>query len=74
MMELRRVDILSWRERDKRSMAFMERLMFPVFLVIAISGRVFPASWRNDGRSGLSVFAEASDRTHSVVPWFYVFR
>lgn len=74
MMEIRSADIMGWRERDKRSMALMKRLMFPVFLVAAFVGRLFPAAQKDDRRRGLSVVAEASDLTHSVVPWFYVFR
>lgn len=74
MMELRSADILGQMERDKRSMAFMKRLLFPVFLVTALAGRILPMWDGRDRRKGLSVVAEASDLTHSVVPWFYVFR
>ncbi|WP_291049060.1 hypothetical protein [Hyphomonas sp.] len=73
-MEIRSADILDWRERDKRSMAFMKRLLFPVLLLTALAGRVFPGSPGNERRRGMSVVAEASDLTHSIVPWFYVFR
>lgn len=74
IMEIRSTDILDWRERDKRSMAFMKRLLFPVLLVTALAGRVFSKSPGNERRRGMSVVAEASDLTHSIVPWFYVFR
>lgn len=74
MVDIQSADIMGWRERDKRSMAVMKRLMFPIFLVAAFAGRLLPSGRRNDRRGGLSVVAEASDLTHSVVPWFYVFR
>ena len=44
MMEIRSAEIMNWRERDKRSMAVMKRLMFPVFLVTALAGRAFSDS------------------------------
>lgn len=74
MMEIRSAHILGQMERDKRSMAFMKRLMFPVFLVTVLAGRLLPASTGKDRRRGISIVAEASELTHSVVPWFYVFR
>jgi hypothetical protein len=74
MMEIRSAEIMNWRERDKRSMAVMKRLLFPVFLVTALAGRAFSGNSEKARRRGQSVVAEASDLTHSVVPWFYVFR
>lgn len=73
-MEVRSADILGQMERDKRSMLFMKRLMFPIFLVTVLAGRVLPIWGEGGRRRGMSVVAEASDLTHSVVPWFYVFR
>lgn len=74
-MDARASGLLGQLERDRRSMVFMERALFPVFLIVAFLGRILPVSQRNmNGRRPGSLISEASELTHSVVPWFYVFR
>ena len=61
------------RDRDRQSMIAYEALIYPVFLVVAMLGRLLPRA----GSKALvrpSAFAEAADRTQSVVPWFFVHR
>lgn len=71
---MNRAEISVWRERDKRSMAMMERILFPVFFSVALVGRLFPDNRLRARCKGESLVSEASDLTHSVVPWFFVFR
>jgi hypothetical protein len=59
------------RDHDRQAMIAYEALIYPVFLVIAMLGRLLPR--RSDG-GRMSVFAEAADRTQSIVPWFFVHR
>jgi hypothetical protein len=48
-------------------------LIYPVFLAVAVLGRLIPGlSRRTKGTPRLSVFAEARDQTQSIVPWFFV--
>ncbi len=58
------------RMREQRSMHTYEALIYPVFLMIALAGRIVPAR----GPRSRSVFTEAADLTQSVVPWFFVLR
>lgn len=75
MINTRQTGLLGQLERDRRSMMLMERALFPVFLMIALAGRVFLLPRRGaDVERRKSVLTEASDLTHSVVPWFYVLR
>ncbi len=62
---------LARRARDRRSMNLLATLVYPVFLVLALFGRLVPPS---KGRLRRSLWAEAADATQSVVPWFFVFR
>jgi hypothetical protein len=75
MADISHTDSLSQRARDRRNMLFMENLIYPVFLIIVLAGRLLPRRRHSAGaKRALSVSAEASELTHSVVPWFYVFR
>jgi hypothetical protein len=75
MVDISHTDNLSQRARDRRNMLFMENLIYPVFLVIVLAGRLLPPRRKSaEGQRPLSVSAEASELTHSVVPWFFVFR
>lgn len=62
------------RERVQKSMIVYVALIYPVFLAIALAGRIMPlAKPRNTSAPPRqSVFSEAADRTQSVVPWFFV--
>ncbi len=59
------------RDRERQAMIAYEALIYPVFLIIAMLGRIVPR-----GKSGArqSPFAEAADLTESIVPWFFVRR
>ena len=61
------------RDRDRQSMIAYEALIYPVFLIAAMLGRLLPRSG-SEARGRPSAFAEAADRTQSVVPWFFVHR
>lgn len=75
MINTRQTGLLGQLERDRRSMMLTERALFPIFLMIALAGRVFLLPRRDAGvERTKSVLTEASDLTHSVVPWFYVLR
>lgn len=75
MADISQTEVLSQRERDRRNMLFMENLIYPVFLVFTLAGRLFPGRRKDaEGARPKSAFAEASELTHSVVPWFFVFR
>ncbi len=39
---MHRTELGMWRERDKRSMATMERILFPVFLFVTVVDRIVP--------------------------------
>lgn len=73
MADISHTETLSQRARDRRNMLFMENLIYPVFLVVVLAGRLLPRRRQSAGGQ-LSVSAEASELTHSVVPWFFVFR
>ncbi len=47
-------------------------LLFPVFLIAALIGRIFPSKRAHNGRR--SVFREAADMAHSVIPWVFTGR
>ncbi|MFN7056308.1 hypothetical protein [Hyphomonas sp.] len=75
MADISQTETLSQRARDRRNMLFMENLIYPVFLVIVLAGRLLPRRRQSaGGQRPLTVSAEASELTHSVVPWFFVFR
>lgn len=61
------------RDSDRQAMIAYEALIYPVFLIFAMLGRLMPRSGA-DGRARQSAFAEAADRTESIVPWFFVRR
>jgi hypothetical protein len=61
------------RDRDRDAMIAYEALIYPVFLVVAMLGRLLPRSG-SKARVRPSAFTEAADRTQSVVPWFFVHR
>ncbi len=61
------------RDQDRQAMVAYEALIYPVFLVGAMLGRIVPRSG-SKGRDRPSAFAEAADLTQSVVPWFFVHR
>ncbi|WP_353257029.1 hypothetical protein [Hyphomonas sp.] len=61
------------RDRDRQAMIAYEALIYPVFLIVAMLGRLLPRSG-SKARARPSAFAEAADRTQSVVPWFFVHR
>ncbi len=61
------------RDSDRQAMIAYEALIYPVFLVGALLGRIVPRSG-SKGRDRPSAFAEAADLTQSVVPWFFVHR
>ncbi len=61
------------RDRARHSMMVYMTLIYPVFLAVAVLGRLIPGlSRRTKGTPRLSVFAEARDQTQSIVPWFFV--
>jgi hypothetical protein len=60
-------------DRDRDAMIAYEALIYPVFLVVAMLGRLLPRAG-SKARARPSAFAEAADRTQSVVPWFFVYR
>ncbi|MHA7872073.1 MAG: hypothetical protein ACX939_06975 [Hyphococcus sp.] len=43
---------------------------YPFFLMAAIAGRFLPGAARRKAR-GLSVFEEAAESAHSVIPWIF---
>jgi hypothetical protein len=59
------------RDSDRQAMIAYEALIYPVFLIAAMLSRLVP-----HGKAGArqSAFAEAADRTESIVPWFFVRR
>ncbi len=59
------------RDRDRQSMIAYEALIFPVFLIAVTLGRLLPRSG-SKAQASRSAFAEAAERTESVVPWFFV--
>lgn len=61
------------RDRNRQSMIAYMALIYPVFLIVAMLGRLVPGFRSNARRAspGRSVFAEAADLTQSVVPWFF---
>ncbi|MBI1253833.1 MAG: hypothetical protein GC196_05745 [Hyphomonas sp.] len=61
------------RDRDRQSMIAYEALIYPVFLIVAMLGRLLPRSG-SKARVRSSAFAEAAEQTQSVVPWFFVHR
>ncbi|MEQ9505147.1 MAG: hypothetical protein RLO80_02675 [Hyphomonas sp.] len=61
------------RERDQQSMVAYQALIYPVFLVVALLGRIVPR-FGSSARVRPSAFAEAADQTRNVVPWFFVYR
>ncbi len=62
------------RERAQKSMIVYVALIYPLFLAIALVGRVMPVTKPRhiSAMPRQSVFSEAADRTQSVVPWFFV--
>ncbi len=61
------------RDSDRQAMIAYESLIYPVFLIVAMLGRLLPRAGSKT-RARPSTFAEAADRTQSVVPWFFVHR
>ncbi|MFN3312708.1 MAG: hypothetical protein ACK46Q_04495 [Hyphomonas sp.] len=75
MADISQTVALTQRERDRRNMLIMENLIYPVFLLFVLAGRLLPGRSKNaGGQRPQSAFAETSELTHSVVPWFFVFR
>lgn len=61
------------RDSDRQAMVAYEALIYPVFLIIAMLGRLLPR-FGDKARVRPSAFAEAADRTLNIVPWFFVLR
>jgi hypothetical protein len=61
------------RDHDRQAMIAYEALLFPIFLIVALLGRLLPRASAKGGARP-SAFAEAADLTESVVPWFFVHR
>lgn len=58
-------------ERDARQYRHIVAVCYPVFLLLALIGRLMPARWRPLGvnaGSRLSVFAEARHAAHTIIP------
>lgn len=58
-------------ERDARQYRHIVAVCFPLFLLLALVGRLMPVRWRPLGvnaGSRLSVFAEARHAAHTFIP------